>query len=440
MKVTREKTENSQVFLTIEMEPAEVEESLEESYRRLAKKVNVPGFRKGKVPRAVLEGYIGRESLLEEALNRLLPEAYEKAVKEQEIEAIAQPQIDVIQTDPLVFKAVVPIKPVVKLGDYRGLRLEAEPVQLGDDDVNAAIEEIRRRYATWEPVERPVDFSDTVTLDIESTIEEEPFINRKQSQYQVLPKFPFPVPGFAEQLVGMKIDEEKEFKLEFPADYPRNELAGKEASFVVKVTEVKQEILSELNDEFAREVNPEWESLDSLREQVSDDLRSRAEERARRDFEERVIEAAVELAEVEFPPILVEEEISRLLQERARYWQTGGQGLEEYLRSINKTEEELRQELYPVAERSVIRSLVVGKVAEEEKIEVTDDEISAEIDDLTRSTGGSKDEWEKLLSTPESRRSVERWLIGRKAVQRLVEIAGSSDADTSGGAEDEAKG
>ena len=426
MKVIREKTENSQVFLTIEMEPAEVEESLAQSYHRLVRKTNIPGFRRGKAPRAILESYIGKESLLEDALNHLLPKACEKAIKEQEIEAIAQPQIEITQTNPVVFKATIPMKPMVKLGDYHHIQLTPEPIQLTDDDTNSAMEQLRHQYATWEPVERQVDFNDLLVLDIWSNIEDKPFINRKGAQYQVLRDLPFPAPGFAEQLIGMKRDEMKEFKLQFPLDYPRPELAGKEPSFKVRVSEIKQERLHELNDEFAKQIAPDLESLDSLRAQVSANLRLKAEERAKMDFEERVVKAVVDLVQIEFPPILVEAEISRLLDERLRYWQRGGQGLEEYLRSINKTEEELREELRPVAVKRITWSLVLAKIAEEERIEVSDSEIKAEIENLTKSAGESKDELEKFLNTPQSHQSIKQQLTINKTIQRLVEIATSS--------------
>lgn len=423
MKVTREKTENSQAFLTIEMELAEVEEYLEKSYHRLVGKVKIPGFRKGKAPRAILERYIGKESLLEDALNHLVPEAYEKAIKEQEIEAIAQPEIEIAQTDPVVFKATIPLKPTIELGDYGSIRITSEPVQLTEDDTNSAIEELRHRYVTWEPVERQVDLSDLVSLDIESNIEDEPFINQKGVQYQVLSDLPFPAPGFAEQLLGMKRDAEKEFKLQFPVDYPRRELASKEASFKVRIAEIKQERLPELNDEFARQVEPGFKNLDSLREQVAADLRINAEEKARMDFEEQVVEAVVDCAQLEFPPLLVEAEIDRLVDERLKYWQRSAQGLEEYLRSIKKTQEELREELHPLAVKRVNWSLVLEKVAEEEKIEVNDSEIKAEIENLTKSAGEGKDELEKLLNTSQSHESIKQRLIIRKTIQRLVEIA-----------------
>ncbi|MBI2328741.1 MAG: trigger factor [Chloroflexi bacterium] len=420
VKVTNDKTENSQVFLTIEMAPAEVEESLEKAYYRLVQRTRIPGFRKGKAPRAILERHIGKESLFEEALNNLVPQAYEQAVKEQEIEAIAQPRIEIAQTDPVIFKAIVSLKPKVTLGDYQHIRVTPEPVAVTDSDVDAVIEQLRHQQATWEPVERPVDFGDLIVLDIESDTAGKPFINQKGAQYQVLHDLSFPVPGFAEQLAGMKKDEEKEFKLQFPSDDPRDELAGKEASFKARVSEVKQEVLPELSDEFAREVNPDFKSVDSRRERVASDLKLRAEEKARIDFEERVIDAVVELSQVEFPPILVEAEVHRILDQR---FQRGNQALEEYLRSINKTEEELHEELHPLATRRVTRSLVLAKVVEEAKVEVSDSEIDIEIGNMTKNATENKDKLEKLLNTPQARESIKQTLIARKAIQLLAEIA-----------------
>jgi len=426
MKVTNEKTENSQAYLTIEMEPSEMEESLESSYRRLVKRVNVPGFRKGKAPRAVLERHVGQESLLNEALDEMLPRAYEKALKEQEIDAIAQPEIEVVQTDPVIFKAVVPLRPVVRLGDYHSIKDAPQPVKVTDDDIKAVIEELRHQHAVWEPVQRPVDFGDLVVLDIDSDIEGEPFVNRKGAQYQVMSGSPAPAPGFAEQLKGMGQNEEKEFKLKFPSDYSRNEFADKEASFKVKVTEIKQENLPKVTNSFAEQVDPEIKTLKSLRQRISEDLTRSREERNQRDFEQRVIEAVVDLSEVAFPPILVDNEIHRLIEDQSRRFQLQGGNMDEYLRTINKSEEELHEELHPVAEKRVAQSLVLGKITEEEKIEVTDSDIDDEIEAMIISTVENKEQLKKALNTPQTRQSIEQTLLVRKTVQRLGEIARGS--------------
>jgi len=429
VKVTNEKTENSQAFLTIEVEPSEVEESLEASYRRLVKKTRIPGFRKGKAPRDILERYLGKDSLLEDAINNLFPKAYEDAIKEQDIKPIAQPSIEEVKTDPVVFKVVVPLAPTIELGDYRRIKVKQKPVKLPKDEVNTAIEQLRHQQATWEPVDRPVDFSDLVTLDVESNVDDKPFINQKGAQYQVLQDLPVPAPGFAEQLSGMKSGEEKEFKLKFPEDYSKDELAGKEPLFKVKVTAIKQERLPELNDEFARGVSPDFKTLESLRERVSTNLRLKAEEQARIDFEEQIIEAVVNPSRVEFPPVLVEAEIDQLLTDQMRRWQMGGgKGLEEYLKRINKTEEELREELRPPATKRVTASLVLGKITEEEKIEVSDSEIDTEIENMTKDTDeGKKDKLKGFLNAPQARESIKQTLMTRKTIQRLVEIAKGSE-------------
>ena len=427
MKVTRDKTENSQAFLTIEMEPPEVEESLEAAYRRLVKKTNVPGFRKGKAPRVMLERYIGRENLLEDALNSLIPRACEDALKEQEIEAFARPAIEITQTEPLIFKATVPLAPTVNLGDYHSLRLKPEPVASTKKDVVSVIERLRHQQATWEPVEREIGFNDLAVFDIESAVSDKPFINQKGAQYQVTENYPAPLPGFSEQLVGLKRDEEKEFALQTPKDYPDKELADKEARFKVRVSEVKQERLPELNDEFAKGIDPKFKTLNSLRKQVADNLKLRAEEKAKRDFEEKVIDAVVNLSTVEFPPILVEMETSRLLDQQSRHWRESGRSLDEYLASINKTEEELREELRPAALERVTRSLVLGKISEQEKIKVRDSEIDSEIEEMIKgATEDKKDEFKKLLNTPQSRESIEQLLVSRKNIQQLVDIARGS--------------
>ncbi|UCH42676.1 MAG: trigger factor [Dehalococcoidales bacterium] len=420
MKVTNEKTENNQAFLTIEMEPDEVEESLDKSYRRLVQKTKIPGFRQGKAPRAILERHVGKESLFEDTLEHLIPQAYEDAIKEQELETIAQPQIEVTQHDPLVFKAIVPLKPKITLGDYKQIRLTPEPVEVTEDHITSVMDQLRHQHATWEPVDRAVEFNDLVVIDVESNIDNEPFINQEAAQFQVVPETSFPAPGFSEQLIGMKKEEEKEFKLQFPSDDTREEIAGKEPDFKVRLTEVKQEVLPEVNDEFAQLIDPELENVDALREKVESELKRSAEEKTKANFEERVIENLVDISEVEYPPVMVEAETSRILEQR---FQRGRQELDEYLRLTSKTEDELREEVQPMAEKRVTQSLLLGRIMVEEQIEVSEEEINAEIETIMASAAGGKEELEKLLNTAPARQSVAQTLTTRKTIQRLVNIA-----------------
>jgi trigger factor len=425
VKVTRDKTENSQVFLTIELEPQEVEEAMAESYKRLSKRANIPGFRKGKAPPAILERYLGRDSVLEDALNHQLPKVYEKAIEEQQIEAIAQPEIELIQTEPVIFKAKVPLVPVVQLGNYQSVKMKPEPVKVTDVNVKEVIEQLRHQNATWESVDRAVEFGDLAIFNIDSQVDGATFFNREGVQYLVLQDSISPAPGFARELTGMKKGEEKNFNIKLPEDYPRNEFAGKEAHFTVKILEVKQEILPELNDEFAAQLGPEIKNMAALKEEVSSNLKLRAEAKARADFEEKVVDAVVSSSQVEFPPVLMETEIHRMLNEQARQFERQGVNLEEYLKSINKTEAELHEELHPVATKRVTQSLVLGKVAEAEEVEVSEKEIDEEIEIMLKNATDKKDELQRALNAPPSRGSIRQILLTRKTVDRLVEIAGN---------------
>jgi trigger factor len=424
LKITKEKEENCQAFLTIEMEPAEMESGLQHAYERIAQKTNVPGFRKGKAPRQVVERHVGRSRLLEEALDHIIPQAYEQALKEQTIEPYAQPELEITQADPLIFKAVVPLRPTVELGDYKSIRLTPETVDIKEADIDAIIEQLRHQHATWEPVDRPLEYNDMSVIDITGTVEDKPYVKRVAAQMQVLKHMISPAPGFAAEIVGLKKEEEKEFKLSFPADYPNNNVAGKEGLFKVKLYEIKEEKLPELDEGFISQVSPELKTVDALREEVRKTLQLRAVERARMDFEEKIINSVVEQSKVAFPPVLVNLEINRILNDQARQLQTTGQGMDEYLKSVNKTTEQLQEELRPVATRNVTASLVLGRVADEEKIEVSEADIENGINDMTRGADDArKEELRRLLDTPQTRESIKQSLKTRQTIERLTDIA-----------------
>jgi trigger factor len=424
LKVTKEKEENRQAFLTIEMEPADMEEGLQYAYQRVVQKTDIPGFRRGKAPRAIVERTLGRSRLLEEALDHLLPQAYQQALKEQTIEPYAQPELEIKQTDPLIFNAVVPLMPTVTLGDYRSVRMQPEPVDIKDENINAVIEEFRHQHATWEPVTRALDYNDLAVIDINGEVEEKPYVKRAAAQVQVNKDLISPAPGFADQVVGMKKGEEKEFNITFPTDYPHKTAAGKQGLFKVKLHEIKEEKLPELNDDFVAQVSPDLKNLDALREEVAKSLRLRSEERARMDFEEKLINAVVAQAQVEYPPVLVDLEINRILNEQTRQLQLTGQGMDQYLKSINKTAEQLQEDMRPVAKKNVTAALVLGKISGEEKIDVTKADIENGINNMTQNVADDKkDEFRKLLDSPRTRESLEQSLKTRKTIERLAEIA-----------------
>jgi len=424
MKVSTEPMENSQVALNVEMEAPEVDKYLEKAYNRLVGKVSVPGFRKGKTPRAILERHIGKDALLEEALELLVPKVYEEALQSQEIDAIAQPQIEIVQTEPVIFKAIVPLRPTVKLGDYGKISIESEPVEIKDEEVEATIEQLRQQHAVLLPVDRPVQFGDAVTIDIEGERESKPFPIGKGLVYEVVKDARLPLPGFVEKLEGMRKDEERSFQLSYPPDYEMKELAGQEHSFKVTATEVKEKELPEINDEFAKSLGSE--DLASLREQIATNLKTRAEDRARLELEQKAVDAAVELSEMEYPPVLVDREIDRLLNEEARNFAEGIAGLENYLKSLDKTMDGHREELHLIADRRVVRSLVLEKIAEAEKIEVDTSEIDEEIDKMVKDAGEKAEEIRNLFGLPQARESIKQSLITRKTVDRLVQIASGS--------------
>jgi len=427
MKVLSNKIENSEAFLTIEIEPAEVEKALVKSYVNLVKKTSVPGFRKGKAPRAVLEQHIGKENLLEDALGELLPKACADAIKEEKIEPFAQPVITISKTDPVVFKATVPLPPKVKLGNYRHIRIKPERVKSSKSDVDAVIEQIRHQQAIFEPVERQVVAKDLVGLNISSSIEGKSFINDERAQCQVTSDLDFPVPGFTEQLLGMKRDEKKEFKLKLPDDYHDSEQAGKEALFKVKIIEIKEERLPEINDDLAKGVASDIKTLDSLRKRISTDLKQRAEEQAKLEYEEQVFDAVAAKSQVDFPPILVNLDIEQMINQELQNWQMAAKSREEYLERLNRTSmEELQRELRPYAHQRVIKYLVLGEVVKAEKIDIVDAEIDAEIERMTKNIVSKKEEQQKFLNSPQSREKVKQLLMSQKTIQRLVEIAKGS--------------
>ncbi len=424
MKVTKEKEENRQAFLTIELEPAEMEDGIQHAYEHLAPKTDVPGFRKGKAPRSVVERHLGKSRLIEESLDHLIPQVYEQALKEHSIEPYAQPELEITQADPLIFNVVVPLKPTVELGDYKSIRMKPEKVDIKEENINSVLEELRHQHATWEPVDRALDFDDMAVIDINGTVEDKPYVKKVAAQMQILKDMISPAPGFAAEIVGLKKNEEREFKINFPADYPGENVAGKEGHFKVKIHEIKEEKLPELDDNFASQVSPEFKTLDRLREEATKSLRVRGEERVRMDFEEKLINDVVEQAKVEYPPVLVNLEINRIINEQARQLQMSGQSMDQYLQSINKTPEQLQEELRPVATKNVTASLVLSQISTDEKIEVTESDIENGISNMTMSAADDrKEEMRKLLDTPQTRESIKQSLKTRKTIERLTEIA-----------------
>ncbi len=420
MKVSSEKIENCQMSIDIEAEESELGESLDEAYQRLVSRVSISGFRKGKAPRAVLEQHLGKSVLLEEALNRLIPRLYQQAIETQEIEPIAEPQIEVTQSEPLVFKAVVAVKPAVKLGDYHSIKLEPEVVEINDDKIEAAIEGLREQHAVLQPVERPVQPGDFITISVTASIDGKPFLNHKDQVYEVDDNSVFPLPGFAQQLHGTEKNQERTFSLEVPADYSVQEFCGKECLFTLTVTEVKEKHLPELNDEFAQACY--YENLKEMREKVKSELGVEAERISRLELEWKAVEAVVNVSEVDYPLILEDREMTSLISDEVR--RLGFQKVEDYLEKAGRTEEEIRQRVRPAARKRVIDTLVLSELAEAEKIEISPAEVDNKVEEIigNKGDGEDKEKMQRFLALPQVRESIGESLRSQKTVEQLVKI------------------
>ena len=429
MKVSTENLENCRIALNVEAEASELDKSLDEAYRHLVKEVSIPGFRKGKAPRAILEQHVGKRTLLEEALEHLVPQLYRQAIESSNVQPIAEPELEIAQTEPLVFKAIVSLKPEVKLGDYHGITLDANPqAEVTENEVGAAMEEFRKEQGAWVPADRPAELGDLVTMNIQASVNGKPWLNHKDISYEMDKDSRSPVPGFASCLQGAEKNKEKTFNLAIPDDYPIIEIRGKGGSFKVAVTEIKEKQLPELNDELATGAG--YSGMQDMKEKLAADLRNKAEARNRLELKQKALEALVEMSEVNYPPILEDEEIDGLLRNEAQ--RLGFKEIADYLKRANRMEQEIKQELRPVAKKRLIQGLVLGKLAEEEKIEIGASEVDNKINEIANDAG-DKDKAKQLFSLPQFKQTIEQSLRTQKTMDRLLQITVGNTKDTTKG-------
>jgi trigger factor len=423
VKVLSNIIENREALLTIELESAEVENHLQKSYAKIVKKTNIPGFRKGKAPRTVLEQHIGRDGLLEDALNILIPEAYKDAIKQQDVKPFAQPSIKLLKKEPVTFEARIPLPPITKLGDYNKIKMKPEKIKIKEEKINSIIEELRQRNAQYKPINRPVKSNDLVTIDVKGCVNNETIIDQKEVAYHVTSGLTYPAPGFPEQLLNMKKDKEKQFNLTLSKNYPKKELAEKEAQFSVKINEIKEEILPEVDDDFAKNIEKDIKNVGDLKKRIHDSLKSSAEEAAKVKFEDMVIETLIEKSMLEYPGTLVEAETNNLVAQHLQKLRMNAKDDIQYQQILkNMSKDELMNRYRPLAIKRVNSSLVLQKVAESENIEVKDKEIDSEIELMIQNAGENKDEQRKYFNTPENRDYIKNVIITRKTVQRLTQI------------------
>ena len=422
MKISREETSPREVVLSIELESDELEPYLDRSFRRVVNKVQVPGFRPGKAPRWLVENQVGKEGLIRDSLDLIVQESLDKALKEESLESFGEPNVEELEIEPLSFKAVVPLEPIADLGDFRSLRLEPETVEVTEEQVERAIELMRYDAAPWEPADRPVTFGDLVTMDVDGFIDDNRVANDRGVDFIPTQDNPLPFPGFSENLARMERDESKEFTIQIPEDHQDNTIAGKECSFTAKVLEIKTKALPEIDDEFAKGVGDGYDSLEALRSGVQEKLREQLERAAGHAFEERGLEEVIKGASIEVSNLTTDREIDHLFEDRVRAMESRNMDMDTYLRQVGKSREEVREELRPAAQERLTRYLVVRKLAQEEGIEVSPEDIDGEVEGLTSHQAESGDALREALSSDDARSSIRNAILTRKVVGRLAQI------------------
>jgi len=430
LKVTREDLPQREVLLSIEVEAEDMDPYLDQAYRQLVQRRNIPGFRKGKAPRVVVERFVGQDALLDEAVDFLVSPVVEQAVEQEQLEQGGVPDVEVVQRDPVVLKATVPLVPSVVLDAYRDIRAQPETVEVTDEQVQDTLERLRWELAPWEPADRPVASGDLVTLDIRAEVEGREATNQKGVAYLAADDNLNPVPGFAQALVGAEPGQDKEFTITAPDDHQDRGLAGRECTFQVTVHQVREKDLSELNDEFAKGVGEGYDSLDALRDKIRDDIRGRGEQAARRRHEESVVEELLARTTVELSPLLVEREIDHLLADEQEALRRQQVGMEQYLQTVGKSAEEHREEARAVAVARLTRAHALRKVGELEGLTATPEEVEEEMKSLLEEAGPRARELRRNLDTPGGRDSLGQVILRRKVLSRLVEIANGEESSS----------
>lgn len=421
VKVTLERLPESRVLLDIEVDADRLERSLNAAYKRIAQRSRIPGFRPGKAPRAIVEQRLGRQGLIREALDTLVPDVYNEAIETEDVDAIAQPELEIVEIEPVRFKATVPVRPTVALNDYRSIHVEKDPVEVTDEMVAEQVLALRRRHATQVPVERPVQWADILIADVSGSVDDESFINDDDAEFTLREGEVLLLPGLAEAFLGMERGAEKVVELDIPADFRAERLQGKTATFTLKLKEIKEEQLPDEDDEFANMVDAEqFETIDALRQRIRDDLQQSLEEQAETRFRNQAVDALVEHASLDYPRVMVDREIEHLVDES-----TGKerQAYFAYLQRIGRSEQDFRETFREAADERVKRSLVISQLAEDEGILVSDADIDAEIDRLAGPLGDDAEAFRQIFAGEEGRASIRRQLLSQRTLDRLAAIA-----------------
>lgn len=420
MKATWEKTEDSKGILTIETSEDTVNKALSDAFKKVAQKVTVPGFRKGKVPRSIFEKRFGVESLYQDALNIMLPEVYEAAVKEANIKPVDRPDIDVEQFEkgkPCVVKATVTVEPEVTLGEYKNLEIPSKEFTVTDEQIDSELKKMQRQQGQLVSVEEgTVNQGDHAIIDFEGFLDKVPFEGGKGENYSLEIGSGSFIPGFEDQLVGMAVGEEKEIEVTFPEEYHSTDLAGKAVMFKVKVNELKQLSLPELDDEFAKDVS-ELETLEELRKDIEGKLQEKSKKEEDEYIRNQLTEIAAANAKVDIPAVMVEQEAEKMVQEFSQQLMYQGMNLEAL---FGKSKEELKEEWKENAEKSVKQRLVLKAISQAENVEASEEAVNEEITKLADQMNRAENEIRQLLEAQGAFDSIREKLVMEKTVELLV--------------------
>jgi len=419
MSLQVEKLEHNMAKLTIEVAAEEVEKAIQTAYLKQRGKISLPGFRKGKVPRQMLEKMYGAEIFYEDAINRMIPTAYSQAYDECELDIVSQPEVDVVQMEkgkPFIFTAEVAVKPEVKLGEYKGLKVDKIPVEVTPEDVDAEIQRERERNGrTVEVTDRSVAKDDMITLDFEGFVDGEAFKGGKGTDYPLTIGSGAFIPGFEEQLIGAEIDQDVEVNVKFPEDYHEKSLAGKDALFKCVVHTIKEKELPELDDEFASDVS-ECETLEEYRQEVEKKLTDRKQAEAREKIEDQAVDQAAENAEMDIPQPMIDLQVRQMEDDMGYRLQMQGMTKEMYFQMTGLTEERMKQDLEAQALKTIRTRLVLEAVAKAENIVVSEERLEEELKKMAETYGRDLEGFKEYM--------------GEKRIEEMKESIAVQDAIT----------
>ena len=425
MSLQVEKMEKNMAKLTIEVAAEDLEKAMQNAYQKAKGRISIPGFRKGKAPRKMIEQMYGKGVFLEDAVNALIPEHYSKALAECELEIVSQPTIDITQAEPgkaLIFTAEVAVKPEVTLGEYKGVEVPKTDVEVTDEDVEAELKKEQEKNSRTVTVEdRGAENGDIVTIDFEGFVDGEAFEGGKGTDYPLTLGSNTFIPGFEEQLVGAKVGDDVDVKVTFPEEYQAKELAGKEAIFKCAVKKIEAKELPELDDDFAKDVS-EFDTLAEYKEHVKTNLEDKKADEAKRAKEDAAVDKAIENAQMDIPEAMLMTQCRQMLDDFSRRMQSQGLSMDQYFQFTGMTADKMMEDMKPQALKRIQTRLVLEKVAEVENIQPTEEEVNEEISKMAEAYKMEADKLKELLGERELEQ-MKKDMAVQKAVTVIADAA-----------------